>query len=112
MSGLSYYIVVLLVYLGSDLLATWGLNLEFGGAGVANFAYIVLVAAGAYVYSILTLGPSSAGGGFQSYIIGLHLPAAAAIPIAMAVAAPLGCLAGGTGPRRPRPDYPAMGTPW
>ncbi len=110
MSGLSYYIVVLLVYLGSDLLATWGLNLEFGVAGVANFAYIVLVAAGAYVYSILTLGPSSAGGGFQSYIIGLHLPAAAAILIAMAVAAALGCLVGVTGLRRLRPDYQAMVT--
>jgi ABC-type branched-subunit amino acid transport system ATPase component/ABC-type branched-subunit amino acid transport system permease subunit len=109
-SGLSYYIVVLLVYLGSDLLATWGLNLEFGVAGVANFAYIVLVAAGAYVYSILTLGPSSAGGGFQSYIIGLHLPAAAAILIAMAVAAALGCLVGVTGLRRLRPDYQAMVT--
>jgi ABC-type branched-subunit amino acid transport system permease subunit len=39
-------VVVLLVYLGTDLLAAWGLNLEFGVAGVANFAYIVLVAAG------------------------------------------------------------------
>lgn len=110
MSGLAYYVVVLLVYLGSDLLAAWGLNLEFGVAGVANFAYIVLVAAGAYVYSVLTLGPSSAGGGFQSYIIGLHLPVVAAILIAMAAAAALGGLIGVTGLRRLRPDYQAMVT--
>ncbi len=110
MSGLAYYIVVLLVYLGSDLLAAWGLNLEFGVAGVANFAYIVLVAVGAYVYSVLTLGPSSAGGGFQSYIIGRHLPVAAAILLAMAAAAAFGCLIGITGLRRLRPDYQAMVT--
>ena len=41
----AYYVVVMLVYLGTDLLAAWGLNLEFGVAGVVNFAYIVLVAA-------------------------------------------------------------------
>jgi ABC-type branched-subunit amino acid transport system ATPase component/ABC-type branched-subunit amino acid transport system permease subunit len=109
-SGVAYYIVVLLVYLGSDLLATWGLNLEFGVAGVANFAYIVLVAVGAYVYSVLTLGPSSAGGGFQTYVIGLHLPVVAAVIIAMAAAAALGCLVGVTGLRRLRPDYQAMVT--
>jgi ABC-type branched-subunit amino acid transport system ATPase component/ABC-type branched-subunit amino acid transport system permease subunit len=109
-SGVAYYIVVLLVYLGSDLLATWGLNLEFGVAGVANFAYIVLVAVGAYVYSVLTLGPSSAGGGFQTYVIGLHLPVAAAVIIAMAAAAAVGCLVGVTGLRRLRPDYQAMVT--
>ncbi|MGH8996301.1 MAG: branched-chain amino acid ABC transporter permease, partial [Acidimicrobiales bacterium] len=108
MSGVEYYVVVLLVYFGTDLLATWGLNLEFGVAGVANFAYIVLVAAGAYTYSVLTLGPSSAGGGFQSYVVGVKLPVVAAILIAMAVAAVLGCLIGVTGLRRLRPDYQAM----
>ena len=62
--------MVLLVYLGTDLLAAWGLNLEFGVAGVVNFAYIVLVAAGAYFYAAFTLGPPAASGGFQEYIIG------------------------------------------
>jgi branched-chain amino acid transport system permease protein len=108
MSGISYYIVVLLVYLFTDLLAAWGLNLEFGVAGVANFAYIVLVALGAYTYSVLTLGSSAAAGGFQHYIIGAKLPAAAAIVIAAAVAAAAGCLIGVTGLRRLRQDYQAM----
>ena len=53
-----------------SLLAAWGLNLEFGVAGVVNFAYIVLVAAGAYFYAVFTLGPPAAMGGFQQYIIG------------------------------------------
>jgi branched-chain amino acid transport system permease protein len=108
LSGISYYIVVLLVYLFTDLLAAWGLNLEFGVAGVANFAYIVLVALGAYTYSVLTLGPSAAAGGFQQYIIGAKLPAAAAIVIAAAVCAAAGCLIGVTGLRRLRQDYQAM----
>ena len=69
----------MLVYLGTDLLAAWGLNLEFGVAGVANFAYIVLVAAGAYFYAVFTLGPPAAMGGFQQYIIGARLPLAAAV---------------------------------
>ena len=42
-----FYLVVMLIYLGTDLLAVWGLNLEFGVAGIANLAYIVVVAAGA-----------------------------------------------------------------
>jgi ABC-type branched-subunit amino acid transport system ATPase component/ABC-type branched-subunit amino acid transport system permease subunit len=109
-SGMAYYAVVLLVYLGSDLLAAWGLNLEFGVAGVANFAYIVLVAVGAYAYSVLTLGPSTANGGFQTYVIGLHLPVAVAMVIAMAAGAAGGCLVGVTGLRRLRPDYQAMVT--
>ena len=70
--------MVLLVYLGTDLLAAWGLNLEFGVAGVVNFAYIVLVAAGAYFYAVFTLGPPAAMGGFQQYIIGAKLPTSSA----------------------------------
>ncbi|MDA8292658.1 MAG: branched-chain amino acid ABC transporter ATP-binding protein/permease [Actinomycetota bacterium] len=96
------------MYLGTDLLATWGLNLEFGVAGVANFAYIALVAAGAYTYAVLTLGSSSANGAFQSYILGSRLPIVVALLAAMAVAGLLGCLIGATGLKRLRQDYQAM----
>ena len=33
-----FYISTLLVYLGVDVMAVWGLNLQFGVAGVINFA--------------------------------------------------------------------------
>jgi branched-chain amino acid transport system permease protein len=108
MTGLEFYAVVLLVYLFTDLLAIWGLNLEFGVAGVANLAYIVVVAAGAYTYAVLTLGPASAGGGFQRYVIGLSLPFPVAVAAAGAVGAVTGVLVGITGLRRLRPDYQAM----
>ena len=105
---MQYYLIVLLVYLGTDLLAIWGLNLEFGVAGVANLGYIVLIAAGAYVYAVLTLGPSSGNGAFQSYIIGGHLPPAAALVIASAAAAVFGAILGLSGLRRVRQDYQAL----
>jgi ABC-type branched-subunit amino acid transport system ATPase component/ABC-type branched-subunit amino acid transport system permease subunit len=104
----AYYVVVMLVYLGTDLLAAWGLNLEFGVAGVVNFAYIVLVAAGAYLYAVFTLGPPAAMGGFQQYIIGARLPVAAAVALAALICGILGCLIGVTGLKRLRADYQAM----
>ena len=105
---MKYYVIVLLVYFGTDLLATWGLNLEFGVAGVANFAYIVLVAAGAYTYSVLTLGSSVAGGSYQSYVLGYKLPIVVAVLLAGVVTGVLGCIIGVTGLRRLRQDYQAM----
>ena len=108
MGAWEFYAVVLLVYLGTDLLAVWGLNLEFGVAGVANLAYIVVVAAGAYAYGVCTLGPPTSNGGFQHYVGGFTFP----FPVAVA----LGALAGGvvgtaiavTGLKRLRQDYQAM----
>jgi branched-chain amino acid transport system permease protein len=100
-----YYLVVMLVYLGTDLLAVWGLNLEFGVAGIANLAYIVVVAAGAYAYAVVTLGPSSGNGGFQTYIGGLTLPFPLALLVGAAAGAVVGTLIGLTGLKRLRQDY-------
>ena len=108
MTGIAFYGVVLLVYLGTDLLAAWGLNLEFGVSGVANLAYIVVIAAGAYTYAILTLGPDTGNGGFQQYVLGLHLPFAVAVVVAAAVGAVIGVVIGVTGLKRIRQDYQAM----
>jgi branched-chain amino acid transport system permease protein len=108
MTGLAFYGVVLFIYLGTDLLAAWGLNLEFGVSGVANLAYIVVIAAGAYTYGILTLGPDTGNGGFQQYVVGLHLPFAAAVIAAAAAGAVVGVLIGVTGLKRIRQDYQAM----
>ena len=99
---------MLLIYFGTDVLAAWGLNLQYGVAGVLNFGYIANVALGGYIYGVLTLGPDSGNGGFQSYIIGLHLPP----PLAMLVTIVAGCVFGGLigliGRKRLRPDYQAI----
>ncbi|MEA2654973.1 MAG: branched-chain amino acid transport system permease protein [Chloroflexota bacterium] len=96
------------MYLGTDLLAAWGLNLEFGVAGVANLAFIVTIAAGAYAYTIFTIGSPTSNGNFQKYVGGFSF----SFPIALAA----GILAGGvvgvviaiTGLKRLRQDYQAM----
>ena len=96
------------MYLGTDLLAAWGLNLEFGVSGVANLAYIVVVAAGAYTYAILSLGPDTGNGGFQQYVLGIQLPFFVAVIAAAVVGAVVGVLIGVTGLKRIRQDYQAM----
>jgi branched-chain amino acid transport system permease protein len=106
--GWEYYAIVLLVYLGTDLLAVWGLNLEFGVAGVANLAYIVVVAAGAYTFAVCTLGPSTNNGGFQAYIGGFTLPFPLALLAGAAAGAVVGTLIGITGLKRLRQDYQAV----
>jgi branched-chain amino acid transport system permease protein len=89
-----YFIVTLLVYYGVNLIAGWALNLQFGIAGVMNFAFIIYQAAGAYTAAVLTLGPVSANGGYQSYIGGLSLPWPLPILIAGVVGALFATLVG------------------
>ncbi len=105
---MEFYAVVLLVYLGTDVIATWGLNLQFGVTGVLNLSYIVQLAVGAYVYAMCTLGPSSGNGGFQRYLFGFNLPIPLAIIIAMLAGAVAGVLVGLIGIKRLRPDYQSI----
>jgi branched-chain amino acid transport system permease protein len=86
----------------------WGLNLEFGVAGIANLAYIVTIAAGAYTYIIFTLGSPASGGSFQQYVGGYSLPFPAAVAVGAVMGAVVGVLIGLTGLRRLRPDYQAV----
>jgi branched-chain amino acid transport system permease protein len=108
MNATAFYLTTLLVYLGVDIMAVWALNLQYGVAGVYNFAFVVFQALGAYTAAVLTLGPSSGNGGFQHYILGLHLPyplpVIAAGVVAAAVSVPVGLIA----LRRLRTDYQAM----
>ena len=108
MGAWEFYLVVMLIYLGTDLLAVWGLNLEFGVSGVANLAYIVVVAAGAYTYAVVTLGPPTGNGGFQHYIGGFTLPFPIALMAGAAGGAVVGTLIAITGLKRLRQDYQAM----
>jgi branched-chain amino acid transport system permease protein len=71
---LSFYLSTIVVYFAADLMAAWGLNIQFGWAGVPNFAFIVFQAAGAYTYAAVTLGPSGGATAFQHYILGMNLP--------------------------------------
>lgn len=103
-----FYVTTLLVYTGVWVLGAWGLNLQFGTAGLLSFAFIVFQAVGAYTAGVLALGPDTGNGGYQHYIGGyalpFPLPLLAAIAVGAIVAVPIGLVA----LRRLRSDYQAV----
>lgn len=107
-SGTQYYIATILVYISVNAIASWGLDLQFGVTGVLNFAFILFQAVGAYTAAMLSLGPSSANGGFQHYLFGVHLPFPLPIVGAMLVGGALSGVVGLIALRRLRSDYQAM----
>ncbi len=68
MNALGFYLVTILIYAALNGILVLGLNMQFGITGIFNFAYILLVAVGAYATGIAALGPASGGahylGGF------------------------------------------------
>jgi branched-chain amino acid transport system permease protein len=103
-----FYVSTLLIYLGVDVIAVLGLNLQFGVTGIINFAFVVFQAVGAYTAAVLTLGSASSNGGFQQYIFGAHLPFPLPMIAAGVVSGLLSLLVGIVGLRRLRSDYQAM----
>jgi branched-chain amino acid transport system permease protein len=107
-SGWDFVAITMLVYLGVSLIACLGLNLQYGTAGVLNFAFIVFQAVGAYVAALCAVGPSSGNGGFQTYVGGWHLPFPLPWIFATIAGAMLAVPIGLAGLRRLRSDYEAM----
>lgn len=103
-----YYIITLLVFAAVDLLAAWGLNLQFGVAGLLSFAFILFQAAGAYTTAITSLGPDTQNGGFQHYLGGYNLPFPLPLLAGMAAGAALAIPIGLVTLRRLRSDYQAI----
>lgn len=103
---MSYYLLTLGIYFAVDGLAALGLNLQYGTAGIINFAFIVFEAIGAYAYALTSIGSSGRTLG-ETYIFGLSLP----FPLPFVAAAVAGgLLALVLGPivlRRMRRDYQA-----
>ena len=104
---MTYYLTTLAVYFGVDILAIWGLNIQYGLCGVYNFAFILFQSLGAYTAAILTLGPSSGNGGYQRYILGASLPFPLPVLAAGLVGAAVGILLGLI-TRRVANDYVAV----
>jgi len=106
-SAWQYYVATLIVYSFVYIIAAAGLNLQFGVAGVYNFAYIVFQAAGAYFTAVFSLGrPTSSG--LQTYILGLHLPFPLPLLGSAVIAGLLGVGIGAVTIRRLRADYLAI----
>ncbi|MEA2656825.1 MAG: branched-chain amino acid transport system permease protein [Chloroflexota bacterium] len=105
--AMQFYISTLLIYLFIDIIGVLGLNLQFGVAGIINFAYIAFVAVGAYTAAVLTLGPDYPGN-LQHYVFGANLPFPLPILAAGAVSGALSLVVGLISLRRLRSDYQAM----
>lgn len=102
-----YYVITLLVYFGTNAIACWALNLQYGVAGIMNFAFIIFQAAGAYTAAVLTLGPASPLG-FQQYVLGARLPWPVVMLAAVAVGCALSLVVGVVALRPRRSDYQAV----
>lgn len=105
-SAWQFYIATLVIYAFVYIIAASGLNLQFGVAGVYNFAFIVFQAAGAYTTAVLSLGPARTG--IQTYILGVHLPFPVPLLVSAVVAGALGVALGAVTIRRLRADYLAI----
>ena len=53
MSPYVYYIATLIIFFFVFCISTWGLNLQFGTAGILNFTYITFFAIGVYVTRVV-----------------------------------------------------------
>ena len=104
---MSYYLSTVAIYLGVDLLAAWGLNMQFGWAGIPNFAFIIFQAVGAYVTAVLTLGPDTGANSYQHYVLGMQLPFPVPLLAAAAAGAVLSLGIGIIAMARLRRDYQA-----
>jgi branched-chain amino acid transport system permease protein len=104
---MQFYISTLLIYLFIDIMGVLGLNLQFGVAGIINFAYIAFVAVGAYTAAVLSLGPDYPTN-FQHYVFGANLPFPLPIIAAGAVSGVVSLVVGLISLRRLRSDYQAM----
>ncbi|MDQ6817457.1 MAG: branched-chain amino acid ABC transporter permease [Actinomycetota bacterium] len=105
---MGYYISSLTVYWIIGSIAGLGLNLQFGVAGILNFAFVLFQATGAYVAAMLSLGPDTSYGGFQKYIVGMHLPFPLPLLGGVLAAGLLSLVVGAVGLRKLRRDYQAM----
>lgn len=107
-TGTQLYVTTILVYAAVYAMGAFGLAIQYSYAGIVNFAYVVLQAAGAYTAAVLTLGPASQSFGFQNYILGWRWPFPLPVLAAMVVGALLAVLLGTITLRRLRRDYQAM----
>jgi branched-chain amino acid transport system permease protein len=67
------YFLVILTFVGFQIILSLGLNLQWGVAGMLNLAYIGFMAAGAYTTAVLVLPKATLAGG-TSYVLGLQWP--------------------------------------
>lgn len=103
------YLVSVLTLGAATAVIVLGLNVRWGLSGQLDLGFYLMVAVGAYVYGVATLGPSN-GQGQVTYILGLRLPFLVAILIAGAASGLLSLVIGSIALRRVRGERYAIVT--
>ena len=104
---MSFYLSTLLVYFFIDALLAWALNLQYGWAGIPNFALIMFQAVGAYAAAVVSLGPDTGINSFQRYVFGASWPFPLPLVAAVVAGGVLALVIGSFSLRRIRRDYQA-----
>jgi ABC-type branched-subunit amino acid transport system permease subunit len=107
-AAVQYYVSSIAILGLITLIAVWGLDLQYGVAGIYNFAFIVLQAAGAYAAAVFTLEPASHYQAFETYVGGFNLPFPLPLLAATLTGGIVAYLLGLIAMRRLRGDYQAM----
>ena len=106
--AVQFYASSLAILFGINLIAVWGLDLQYGVTGIFNFAYIVFQSAGAYTAGLFALHPAAYYQANETYIGGLNMPFPIPLLAATAAGALLAIPLYLIGIRRLRGDYQAM----
>ena len=104
---MSFYLSTLVVYFFIDALLAWALNLQYGWAGIPNFALIMFQAVGAYAAAVVSLGPDNGINSFQRYVFGASWPFPLPLVAAVVAGGLLALVVGSFSLRRIRRDYQA-----
>jgi branched-chain amino acid transport system permease protein len=107
-TAVQFYVSSIAILACINLIAVWGLDLQYGVAGIYNFAYIVPQSAGAYAAGVLALHPASYYQAGETYIGGLDLGFPLPIIGAAVAGGLISLLMGFIGMRRLRGDYQAI----
>jgi branched-chain amino acid transport system permease protein len=87
------FALVILTFVGFQIILSLGLNLQWGVAGLLNLAYIGFMATGAYMTALVVMPKATLASG-TSYILGLGWPSWAGILAGIAAAGVLALLVG------------------
>ena len=107
-TAVQFYVSSIAILAGVNFIAVWGLDIQYGLAGIYNFAYIVPQATGAYAAGVLALHSAAFYQADETYIGGLNLGFPLPIIGAAIAGAAVRLLMGLIGMRRLRGDYQAM----
>ncbi|MGH3401751.1 MAG: ABC transporter permease subunit [Streptosporangiaceae bacterium] len=87
------FALVILTFVGFQIILSLGLNLQWGVAGLLNLAYIGFMATGAYMTALVVMPKATLASG-TNYILGLQWPSWAGILAGIAAAGVLALLVG------------------